>query len=146
MKDAWIILIVVAVVVGCTMWMSVYGVHLKLGSAEPQTPEDSSRRQTEEQQRQCSALIAAYRPALEATFEVEIRSGDSHDEWHRAVKGIGASVRNAVGDLMDPTNAVDSVLLTLRRVHNPQVEYVLLGNALPLDAPKQFDALCWEAR
>jgi len=142
-KVIWIVLILVAVVFVLLgiVWMRQPANSL----VEHLTPEELSRLRLEDQQKQCNTLITVYHPALDATFEVEMRSGDFHDEWHRAVEEIGANIRTTTGLLKDPTDAVDSVLSALEHKGNPQSDYVLLGAAMPLEARRQFEAFCINA-
>ena len=106
---------------------------------------------------QCEAIIVAYRPALESVFEVELHaikeSAGYKTEWQRAYEKLPIPLLGSHGDYIDPETAVKQVVKALRdsardirryiaASERRDLEYTLLGGAMPLEARRKFDQYC----
>ena len=113
----------------------------------PETPESRAAAALLEKQQACDALIAQYRPSLERTFESELRApGAGDDTWFSAMQKIKANVLNKQGKMNDPSPVVTEAVLKLLSVANKdertELEYIILGAAMPLEARRSFESYC----
>lgn len=94
----------------------------------------------------CATLISEHRRSLEAAFEIEMRSWNYHSEWSDAINEIGVSRLDTEGRLRDPGEVVEDTLRKLAHVENGEkrreLEYVVLGHAMSLEARRGFEQYC----
>jgi hypothetical protein len=112
---------------------------------------EDPRNPTERRRERCNALISGYRPALERVFEAEMHAyrsimPDPSSDWFKAMVAISASAEDSDGRLRDPAEVVLDAVRHLAHMKDGderrQLEYILLGTAMPLEARKEFEEYC----
>lgn len=67
-------------------------------------------------------------------------------EWYKAAVANGIRLYDISGHLRDPSDVVNDAVSAIVRTEDGdkrrQLEYVLLGSAMPLEDRRQFDASC----
>jgi hypothetical protein len=82
---------------------------------------------------------------LERVFEVEMHSRVEGD-WQETAVANHIRLRDPYGNLRDPSDVVNDVISAIVQLKDEntrrQLEYVLLGGAVPLEDRRLFEAYC----
>jgi hypothetical protein len=114
------------------------------GCSDPRSP-------AEQRQESCKALIDRYQPSLERMYEIEMHAyrssmPDIDGDWYKAAIKLGVELFDSLGHARDLSAIVNDALSRVAKVPDSderrQMEYTLLGLAMPLEARKAFEEDC----